>query len=110
MHLNADELRCPAASPTSYEIRHKKWCVTVKLATGYTNSEAARGIEYPFVDHRNVCRRASSMATGKGNMIFLAPITASYHNLLGTPAMKKVSADGSPGPRADDDANRTFPP
>jgi predicted dehydrogenase len=67
--------------------------VTFETRDGYTNSEAGMGIEYPFVDHRNVV--GVIFFGSDGYMII--PDYSSYHTFLG--------AKRTPGPSGQVEGN-----
>jgi predicted dehydrogenase len=79
MHLDQDDCECPCLLAASYEFGDRNVLVTCETRDGFTNSEAGMGIEYPFVDHRNVC--GVSFYGTEGYMIF--PDYSSYHTFLG---------------------------
>ncbi|HEX3870970.1 MAG TPA: Gfo/Idh/MocA family oxidoreductase, partial [Pirellulales bacterium] len=79
MHLDADDCQCPCLLTASYEFGDQNVLVTCETRDGYTNSEAGMGVEYPFVDHRNVC--GVIFYGTDGYMIF--PDYSSYHTFLG---------------------------
>jgi predicted dehydrogenase len=74
-----DDCECPCLMTCSYEFGDRNLLVTCETRDGYTNSEAGMGIEYPFVDHKNVC--GVIFYGTEGYMIF--PDYSSYHTFLG---------------------------
>lgn len=78
MHTD-DDCQCPCLLSVNYEFAGRKLLVTCETRDGYTNSEAGMGIEYPFVDHRNVC--GVIFYGTDGYMIF--PDYSSYYTFLG---------------------------
>lgn len=97
MHLNEDDCECPCLLTTSYEFGDKNVMVTCETRDGYTNSEAGMGIEYPFVDHRNVC--GVIFYGTDGYMIF--PDYSSYHTFLGPQREKGPSKSEAGEPMMD---------
>jgi predicted dehydrogenase len=79
MHLDEDDCECPCLLTAAYEFGDRNVLVTCETRDGYTNSEAGMGVEYPFVDHRNVC--GVIFYGTEGFMIF--PDYSSYHTFLG---------------------------
>lgn len=74
-----DDCECPNTLAASYQFGDRPVLVTCETRDGLTNSEAGMGIEYPFVDHRNVC--GVIFYGTDGYMIF--PDYSSYHTFLG---------------------------
>jgi predicted dehydrogenase len=77
-HLD-DDCECPNTLAAAYTFGDQKLLVTCETRDGLSNSEAGMGIEYPFVDHRNIC--GVIFYGTEGYMIF--PDYSSYHTFLG---------------------------
>ncbi len=76
--------------------------ITFETRDWYTNSEAGMGIEYPFVDHRNVV--GVIFLGSEGYMIF--PDYSSYYTFLGREARTRAQRLGR---RQSDDGSRPVP-
>lgn len=94
MHHELDDCECPCLLSVQYQFGDRPIMLTCETRDGYTNSEAGMGIEYPFVDHRNVV--GVVFYGTDGYMIF--PDYSSYHTFLGAkrePGPSK-SVEGNP--------------
>ncbi len=89
-----DDEDTPGNQVFACEYQGKELMVTFETRDWYTNSEAGMGIEYPFVDHRNVV--GVIFIGSEGYMVF--PDYSSYHTFLGPKREPGPSAsvDGSP--------------
>ncbi|HEX4149877.1 MAG TPA: Gfo/Idh/MocA family oxidoreductase [Pirellulales bacterium] len=89
-----DDEDTPGNQVFACEYQGKELMITFETRDWYTNSEAGMGIEYPFVDHRNVV--GVIFIGSDGYMIF--PDYSSYHTFLGPKRERGPSAsvDGSP--------------
>ncbi len=84
--VHDDDEDTPSNQLAAFQFEGRRLLVQVETREWYTNSEAGMGIEYPFVDHRNVVG-VIFLGTG-GYMIF--PDYSSYYVFLGP--------DRKPGP------------
>jgi predicted dehydrogenase len=87
VHPDDDE-DTPGNQVAAFEYEGRDILVTFETRDGYTNSEAGMGIEYPFVDHRNVV--GVIFLGTEGYMV--VPDYSSYYVFLG--------ASRKPGPHA----------
>ena len=87
-YIHKDDQQYPQVHSTLYEWAGRDLLVSFETRAGYTNSEAGMGVEFPFLDKRNVV--GVIFIGTEGYMIF--PDYSSYYTFLGE--------KGKPGPGA----------
>jgi predicted dehydrogenase len=93
MFIHDDSQECPNMQSVLMEYPGRKLMITVESRGWYTNGEGGMGIEYPFVDKRNVV--GNLFFGSEGYMVI--PDYTSYYTFLGakrTPGPSRVG-DGS---------------
>ena len=99
-----DDEDTPGNQVAAYEYADRKLLVTFETRDGYTNSEAGMGIEYPFVDQRNVV--GVIFFGTEGYMI--VPDYSSYYTFLGAKRNPGPSASVAGNPYMDTDHVRRW--
>lgn len=102
-HPDSD-CECPNTMVVAYRYGDGNVLVTCETRDGYTNAEAGMGIEYPFVDHRNVV--GVIFIGTKGYMII--PDYSSYHTFLGAQRERGPSKSVEGNPMMDTDHFRNW--
>lgn len=102
--VHIDDEDTPACQLAAYEFEGRKILVQFEVRDWYTNSEAGMGIEYPFVDHRNVV--GVIFFGTEGYMIF--PDYSSYYVFLGAKRTPGPSSNVAGSPMMDADHFRNW--